>query len=45
MWIVVAIGGPVMLWLMVLSASMLGRMIHFGHPTTETIEPPTNLRV
>ncbi len=41
MWIVFALGGPAILWLMVLIASMLGRMIHFGHPTAETREPIT----
>jgi hypothetical protein len=44
MWIVFVLGGPAILWLMVLFASMLGRMIHFGHPTAESSEPPTARR-
>jgi hypothetical protein len=38
MWITFAFGGSAILWLMVLFASVLGRMIHLGHPIAETEE-------
>jgi hypothetical protein len=44
MWIAFAFGGSAILWLMVLFASVLGRMIHFGHPIAETEECPDSCR-